>query len=78
MVRANMLASKRGKVLQFMPSFYQGIYVQRHPNGEIHSVQVVSPGGHSMAITPELYLTKEVEPPMDSLPGAEQYLREKG
>ncbi len=77
MVRVNMLASKRGKVLRFMPSFYQGIYVQRHPNGEIHSVQVVSPGGHSVAITPELYLTKEVEPPMDSLPGAEQYLREK-
>jgi hypothetical protein len=60
-----------------MASFYQGIYVQRHRNGEIHNVQVLSPGGHSMAITPEVYLTKEVEPPMASLPDAEQYLREK-
>jgi hypothetical protein len=41
-------------------------------------VQVVSPGGHSMSITPEMYVTKEVEPPMESLPDAEQYLREKG
>jgi hypothetical protein len=61
-----------------MASFYQGIYVQRYRNGEIHNVQVVSPGGHSMAITPEMYLTKEIEPPINSLPNAEQYLNQKG
>jgi len=61
-----------------MASLYRGIYVQRYRNGEVHNVQVVSPGGHSMAITPEMYLAKEIEPPMDSLPDAEQYLKEKG
>ena len=61
-----------------MTSLYRGIYVQRHRNGKIHNVQVVSPGGHSTAITPEMYLSKEVEPPMDSLPDAEQYLNQKG
>jgi hypothetical protein len=61
-----------------MASFYQGIYVQRFGNGEIHNVQVISPGGHSMSITPEMYLSKGVEPPMDSLPDAEQYFKAKG
>jgi hypothetical protein len=62
-----------------MASFYQGIYVQRYRTGETHSVQGrFSRGPFKMAITPEMYLTKEVEPPMDSLPDAEQYFREKG
>jgi hypothetical protein len=58
-----------------MATHYQGIYVQRNCNGEIGSVQVISPGGHSMAITPEMYLSKEVEPPIDSLPDAKEYKR---
>lgn len=31
-----------------------------------------------MDITPEIYVTREVEPPIDTLPDVEQYLKEKG
>lgn len=55
-----------------MSSSYRGLYVQCS-NGQIHSVQVADPGGISIPLTPEIYLEKEIMPPMESLPDAEQY-----
>ncbi|SES30053.1 hypothetical protein SAMN04487958_1132 [Vreelandella subterranea] len=51
-----------------MESSYKGLYVQRDERGEIISVQVVDTGGNSLPLDPEIYIEREVEPPIDELP----------
>jgi hypothetical protein len=54
-------------------SSYRGVYVQRGSNGQIHNVQVVAPGGRSYPVTFFDYQAREIEPPVDRLPDAEEY-----
>lgn len=56
-----------------MASSYKGLYVQRLSDGTIHSVQVVDTGGNSMPIAPEIYMQREVQPPLDQLPDLNDY-----
>ena len=57
-----------------MASSYMGLYVQRLSDGTIRSVQVRNPYGHSFAMDPDLYLARDVQPPMEQLPDVEDYL----
>jgi hypothetical protein len=54
-------------------SSYRGVYVQRHSNGQIYNVQVVAPGGSSYPVSFFDYQAREIEPPIDMLPDAEEY-----
>lgn len=58
-----------------MASSYKGLYVQRASDGVIHSVQVVDSGGNSIPLDPQIYIDREVEPPINELPDLEQYQR---
>lgn len=60
-----------------MVSVYKGLYVQRLSNGTIHNVQVADPSGISIPLDPDVYLEREIKPPMESLPDAEQYLAQQ-
>jgi hypothetical protein len=54
-------------------SSHRGVYVQRYSNGQIHNVQVSAPGGSSIPISFFDYQAREIEPPVDALPDAEEY-----
>jgi len=56
-----------------MTSSYKGLYVQRLNNGKIYSVQVVDPGGNSISLEPDIYIQREVQPPIDELPDKDEY-----
>ena len=58
-----------------MASSYKGLYVQRYSNGQIHNVQVADPNGNSILLNPDVYLDRDVKPPMESLPDAEEYIK---
>jgi hypothetical protein len=55
-------------------SRYRGIYGQRRSNGQIHNVQVAAPGGLSIPLSLFDYQAREIEPSVDRLPEAEDYL----
>jgi hypothetical protein len=56
-----------------LTSSYRGVYVRRYSNGQIHKVQVVSPGGGSITISLFDYQAREIQPSVDRLPDAEEY-----
>lgn len=56
-----------------MASSYKGLYVQRLTDGKVHSVQVVDTAGNSIPLDPEIYIERDVEPPIDQLPDIDQY-----
>lgn len=58
-----------------MASSYKGLYIQRDSNGQIHNVQVADPNGNSIPLNPDIYLERDVKPPIDSLPDAEEYFK---
>lgn len=58
-----------------MASSYRGLYVERNSNGQIHNVQVADPSGNSIPLNPDVYLERDVNPPMESLPDAEGYFK---
>jgi hypothetical protein len=60
-----------------MRSTYQGLYVQRYDNGQIHNVQVTSPGGASIPLDPDDYVARGIEPPMEELPDAAEYFKQR-
>lgn len=57
-----------------MASSDMGLYVQRRNDGTIHSVQVRDPYGHTLAMDPDLYVARDVQPPLEQLPDIEDYL----
>jgi hypothetical protein len=57
-----------------MASSYRGIYVQRYADGIIHNVQVEAPGTFT-PMDPTTYVRRGIQPPMDSLPDVEDYLK---
>ena len=56
-----------------MTSSYRGVYVRRYSNGQIYNVQVATPQGNSSTVSPFDYHAREIEPPIDRLPDAEEY-----
>ena len=60
-----------------MSSSYTGLYVQRLNDGKIHSVQVVDTGGNSIPLAPDIYVQRDVKPPIDKLPDKKDYNQEK-
>jgi hypothetical protein len=56
-----------------MASSYKGLYVQRLSSGGIYSVQVVDSGGNAFPLEPAEYVSRGIQPPIDSLPDLEQY-----
>lgn len=54
-------------------SSYTGLYVQRLSDGTIHSVQVADPFGNSIPLDPDVYIEREVKPPIEQLPDAADY-----
>ena len=58
-----------------MASSYKGLYVQRYSNGQIHNVQVADQNGYSIPLNPDVYLERDVKPPMESLPDVEEYFK---
>ena len=50
---------------------YTGIYVQRHADGTIYSVQVVDQFGHQIPLPPDDYSNREIQPPIETLPNKE-------
>lgn len=58
-----------------MASSYRGVYVKRYHNGQIQHVHVVMPGstGISTPISVFDYQAREIQPPIDRLPDAEEY-----
>lgn len=59
-----------------MSSSYIGLYVNRYSNGQIHEVGVAA-GVNSILLSPETYLEREIQPPMESLPDFNQYLKQQ-
>jgi len=59
-------------------SSYRGVYVQRYSNGQIHNVEVVAPGGSSHPISFFDYQAREIQPPVDRLPDADEYFAKLG
>ena len=57
-----------------MTSSYRGVYVRRYSNGQIYNVQVATPQGNSSTVSLFDYHAREIEPPIDRLPDAEEYL----
>ena len=55
-------------------SSYSGLYVERYNNGQIHKVQVVAPGGHSIPLSLFDCQARDIQPSVDRLPDAEEYL----
>lgn len=53
-------------------SSYKGLYTQS-VSGRIFNVQVAVPGGHSIALSPEMYVERGILPPIDQLPDIAQY-----
>ena len=51
-------------------SDYTGQYVQRLSNGKIDSVQVVDQFGNSLPLIAEIYIQRQIRPPIDQLPDA--------
>jgi len=49
-------------------SDYTGQYVQRLSNGKIDSVQVVDQFGNSLPLIAEIYIQRQIRPPIDQLP----------
>jgi hypothetical protein len=56
-----------------MSSSYKGLYVQRLADGTICSVQVVDTGGNSISLPPNIYIERDVKPPIEQLPDQENY-----
>ncbi len=54
-------------------SSYTGLYVQRLESGEIHGVQVVDPFGNSLSLEPEIYIQRQINPPINTLPNIDDY-----
>lgn len=55
----------------------KGIYVQRFESS-IRSVRVEDPLGCPFSISPQLYVNREFQPPLEHLPDAEDYEALKG
>jgi len=53
-------------------SSYKGLYTQSVA-GQIFSVQVVAPGGHSIPLSSDEYIARGVLPPIEELPDIAQY-----
>lgn len=51
----------------------KGLYVQRLDNGEIHGVQVKDSAGNDRSVTPDVYVARGYEPPLESLPNIADY-----
>lgn len=49
-------------------SSYKGLYVQRRSDNQIYNVQVEDPFGNELGLTPEVYINRQIEPPIDELP----------
>lgn len=47
---------------------YRGIAVQRLANGSIFNVVVKEANGHIVNFTPEDYVAREIQPPINTLP----------
>lgn len=56
-----------------MTTSYTGIYIQKTSDGLIHSAQVIAPGGHSLPLDPQVYIERNVQPPIDCLPTQEAF-----
>ena len=54
-------------------SSYTGLYVQRLSNGEIASVQVDDPFGTSLPLEPQIYIKRQIKPPIEQLPDIDGY-----
>ena len=52
---------------------YRGVYVRRYSNGQIYNVQVATPQGNSSTVSLFDYHAREIEPPLERLPNAEEY-----
>lgn len=57
-------------------SSYTGLYVQRLESGEIHGVQVVDHFGNSLSLEPEIYIQRQINPPINTLPNIDEYKAE--
>jgi hypothetical protein len=53
-------------------SSYKGLYTQS-VGGQLFNVQVEAPGGHSIPLSPEVYVERGILPPIDQLPDIEKY-----
>lgn len=49
-------------------SEYKGLYVQRLSDGTIFNVQVEDSHGYENALDPKIYIEREIEPDINSLP----------
>ena len=56
-----------------MTSSYRGVYVRRYSNGQIYNVQVATPQGNSSTFSLFDYQAREIYPPVDRLPDADEY-----
>jgi hypothetical protein len=56
-----------------MGSNYTGLFVQRSPDGTIHSVQVVDIGGNSIPLPPNIYIERGIRPLIEKLPDEKDY-----
>ena len=56
---------------------YRGVFVRRYSNGQIYNVQVATPQGNSSTVSLFDYHAREIEPPIDRLPDAEEYFAER-
>lgn len=56
-----------------MSTVYTGIFSHKTSNGTITDVQVVDTSGHSIPLPIHLYISREVQPPAESLPDQHTY-----
>ncbi|MUK70311.1 hypothetical protein [Aliivibrio fischeri] len=56
-----------------MKTSYSGIYIYLSPNGAVDDVQVIDIGGISMPLPVDIYIERNVQPPLDKLPTEKEF-----
>ncbi|EIX4876356.1 TPA: hypothetical protein I7725_20745 [Vibrio vulnificus] len=56
-----------------MKTSYSGLFAILDPQGEVESVQVTSPGGHSIPLPLGIYIERDVQPSFEELPTQKEY-----
>lgn len=53
---------------------YTGLYVKRLSNGKIESVQIADQNGNSQRLDHEIYIQRQLKPPIEKLPDIKDYM----